>query len=31
VINEKLLIVYPKMDEIVSLTPTLFLTPLGGF
>ena len=29
--DEKWLVAYPKMDEIVSLTLTLFLTPLGGF
>jgi hypothetical protein len=29
--DEKLLIIHPKMDEIVSLTLTLCLTSLGGF
>ena len=29
--NEKRLIIYPKMNEIVSLTLIRFPTPLGGF
>ena len=29
--DEKWLIIYPKMNEIVRLTLTLFPTPLGGF